>query len=111
MYENAVPVYEMKNKLSFYLHKAEIEGPVYISNRGKPAFILQTIEDYEEKVKLAPKEKTPFEVAAEMRKEIGLTDEEFGDFDLSDFIESIKESSFSESYRDKELFYDLNSEE
>lgn len=111
MYENAVPVFEMKNKLSFYLHKAETEGPVYISNRGKPAFILQTIEDYEEKVKSAPKEKTPFEVAAEMRKEIGLTDEEYGDFDLADFIESKKEDSSSESYRDRELLHDLNSEE
>lgn len=46
-----------------------------------------------------------------MRKEIGLTDEEYGDFDLADFIESKKEDSSSESYRDRELLHDLNSEE
>lgn len=106
MYENAVPVFEMKNKLSFYLHKAETQGPVYISNRGKPAFILQTIEDYEEKVKSAPKEKTPFEVAAEMRKELGIEDDD--NFDLYEFIESIKQDSAFESYRDRQLVYELN---
>lgn len=105
MYENAVPVFEMKNKLSFYLHKVD-EGPVFISNRGKAAYVIQTIEDYEKQIKDAPKEKTPYEVACEIRNEIGLKDDH--NFDLNDFIESIKQDSSSESYRTRQLIYDLN---
>ena len=106
MYENAVPVFEMKNKLSFYLHKAETEGPVYISNRGKPAFILQTIEDYEEKVKSAPKEKTPFEVAAEMRKKFGLTDEDF-DEDITDYFDSLRDHDYKGPSEAKNIFEEV----
>lgn len=103
MYENAVPVYEMKNKLSYYLHKAESEGPVYISNRGKPAFILQTIEDYEEKLKMAPKEKTPFEVAEEMRKKFGITEDDFED-DITDYFDSLRDHNYMGPEKSENIF-------
>ena len=106
MYENAVPVYEMKNKLSYFLHKAESEGPVYISNRGKPAFILQTIEDYEEQIKNAPKEKTLVEAAAELRKKYGIEDDDA--FDFSEHLEKIrKEEAYLVSEREQEYLKDL----
>lgn len=91
MYDNAIPVFEMKNKLSFYLHKAESSGPVFISNRGKTAFVLQTIEDYEQNIK---KEKTPFEAVAEIRKKYGLTDSDFSE-DLTDYFDNLKDHSYS----------------
>lgn len=88
MYENAVPVFEMKNKLSFFLHQAESEGPVFISNRGKPAFVLQTIEQYEEQLKSSTKEKTLFEAAAELRKKYGIEDSD--PFDFTEHLEKIR---------------------
>lgn len=94
MYENAVPVFEMKNKLSFFLRKAESEGPVFISNRGKPAFVLQTIGDYEKQKASAPKEKTIFEAAAELRKKYGIEDDDFSE-DLTDYFDSLRNHDYS----------------
>lgn len=88
MYENAVPVFEMKNKLSFFLHKAREEGPVFISNHGKPAFVLQTIEEYEEQNAKGKKEKNIWECIQESRKEYGL---EADDFDYTSYFEDIRE--------------------
>lgn len=88
MYGNAVPVFEMKNKLSFYLHKVEEEGPVFISNRGRPAFVLQTVEDYEKQTQTAPREKTIFEAMAELRQQYEITED---DFDFSAHLQNIRE--------------------
>lgn len=106
MYENAVPVYEMKNKLSFYLHKAQEEGPVFISNHGKPAFIIQTIQDYEEQNNSKPKEKSPFEVAAELRKKYGLTNEDFAE-DLTCFFDSLREKDTLDPRNTEKLFKEI----
>lgn len=102
MYENAVPIFEMKNKLSLFLRKAEAEGPVFISNRGKPAFVLQTIEDYEKQKASAPKEKTIFEAAAELRKKYGIEDDD--PFDFSEHLEKIREESNSVVSEREEMF-------
>lgn len=109
MYEDAVPVYEMKNKLSFYLHKAEEEGPVFISNRGKPAFVLQTIEDYEKQNNSGPKEKNPEEIAAELRKKHEIEDTK--NFDLNNLIESIKTDSATEDHRSRKLAYEFQNQD
>lgn len=101
MYENAVPVFEMKNKLSFFLHKAESEGPVFISNRGKPAFVLQTIEDYE---KTDRKEKSVIEILAELRKKHDLSDEDFADEDLTDYFDSLRDHSYKGPSNPEHLF-------
>lgn len=88
MYGNAVPVFEMKNKLSFFLHKVEEEGPVFISNRGRTAFVLQTVEDYEKQTQTAPKEKNIFEVMAELRQQYEITED---DFDFSAHLQKLRE--------------------
>lgn len=106
MYENAVPVFEMKNKLSYYLHKAESDGPVFISNRGKSEFVLMTIEDYEKLKNDAPKEKSPFEVTAELRNKYGILEDE--SFDFNAFIESIKTDSAVLDHRAREINYEFN---
>lgn len=88
MYGNAVPVFEMKNKLSFYLHKVEEEGPVFISNRGRPAFVLQTVEDYEKQMQTAPREKTIFEAMAELRQQYEITEDD--DRAIADVFEHLR---------------------
>ena len=106
MYENAVPVFEMKNKLSYFLHKVESEGPVFISKRGKPAFVLQTIEDFEKQSNTAPKEKTIFEAAAELRKKYGIEDDD--PFDFSEHLEKIrKEEAMIVSEREERYLKEL----
>lgn len=88
MYGNAVPVFEMKNKLSFFLHKVEEEGPVFISNRGRPAFVLQTVEDYEKQTQTAPKEKTIFEAMAALRQQYEITEDD--DLAVADVYEHLR---------------------
>lgn len=88
MYGNAVPVFEMKNKLSFFLHKVEEEGPVFISNRGRPAFVLQTVEDYERQTQNAPREKTIFEAAAELRQQYEITENDH--LEVADVLEHVR---------------------
>lgn len=103
MYENAVPVFEMKNKLSFYLHKAKEEGPVFISNHGKTAFVLQTIEEYEEQNEKRKEEKNIFEVAADLRKKYGLTDEVSLD-DITDYFNSLRDHNYYGPEESEHLF-------
>lgn len=42
----AVPVFEAKNKLPFYIHKAESEGPVFLSRRNKEVVVMLSITEY-----------------------------------------------------------------
>lgn len=90
MYENAVPVFEMKNKLSFYLHKTESEGPVFISSHGKASYVIQTIEDYEELNQTKPEEKSLFEKIQESRKNFGLEND---DFDYTEYFNNIRDKT------------------
>lgn len=90
MYDNAIPIFEVKNRLSYFLHKAKEEGPVFISNRGKPEFVLQTIEEYERQIQAKPKEKTLIERINEARKTFGLEND---DFDFSAYYDGIKEKN------------------
>lgn len=85
MFDKGVPVFEMKNKLSYFLRKAKEEGPVFISNRGKTEFVLQTIEEYEHSKR---KEKSLVERIQESRKNFGMEND---DFDFSAYYEKIRE--------------------
>lgn len=44
---NAVPIYEAKNKLPLYIHKAEEEGPVFLSRRNKDVAVILSMAEYE----------------------------------------------------------------
>lgn len=43
---DAIPIFEAKNKLPYFIHKAELEGPVYISRRNADVAVLLSIGDY-----------------------------------------------------------------
>lgn len=47
MSDLAVPIYEAKNRLPFFIHKAETEGPVFISRRNEVVAVIQSKEDYD----------------------------------------------------------------
>ena len=72
-----IPMFEAKNKLPLFMHKAETEGPVFISRRNKTVGVILSIDEYN-KLLLAKPKRTILEAAAEFRKKVddSLTDEE-----------------------------------
>ena len=72
-----IPMFEAKNKLPLFMHKAETEGPVFISRRNKTVGVILSIDEYN-KLLLAKPKRTILEAAAEFRKNVDdtLTDEE-----------------------------------
>ena len=84
---NAVPIFEAKNRLPFFIHKAETEGPVAISRRNKEVAFIISKEDYE--AMSVSKPKSIVETIREKLKMQGFFDDD--DFDFSAHLESIKE--------------------
>ena len=72
-----IPMFEAKNKLPLFVHKAETEGPVFISRRNKTVGVILSIDEYN-KLLLAKPKRTILEAAAEFRKKVDgtLTNEE-----------------------------------
>ena len=73
---NAVPIFEAKNKLPFFIHQAEESGPVFISRRNQSVAVLISMDDFK---RLSAKRKpTIVERAQALRKQFDatLTDEE-----------------------------------
>ena len=76
---NAIPIFEAKNRLPFFIHQAESSGPVFISRRNKDVAVLISIENYNSLIAKTQKRKpTILEKAAELRKHIDglISDEE-----------------------------------
>ena len=83
---NAVPIYEAKNKLPFFIHKAESEGPVPITRHNKEVAFIISKEDYESMV--LPKSKSVVDRIREQLVENGFFDD---GFDFSAHLEANKE--------------------
>lgn len=84
---NAIPVYEAKNRLSYYLHLSDEQGPIFITNHGKPAYVIQSLEDYQ-KVNKELIKKSYSERIQNSRADYGLEND---DFNYSKYYESIRE--------------------
>lgn len=54
----AIPVFEAKNKLPFYIHKAEAEGPVFLSRRNKEVAVVISVDDYNKLLNQASKNRS-----------------------------------------------------
>ena len=91
-----IPMFEAKNKLPLFVHKAETEGPVFISRRNKTVGVILSIDEYN-KLLLAKPKRTILEAAAEFRKNVDdtLTDEEI-DRIFNNRDESISGTSWEE---------------
>ena len=46
---DSIPIFEAKNKLPYFIHKAETEGPVFLSRRGKNVAVIISQAEYDEK--------------------------------------------------------------
>lgn len=47
---DSIPIFEAKNKLPFYVHMAETEGPVRLSRRNKEVAVIISASEYENMV-------------------------------------------------------------
>ncbi len=97
----AVPIYEAKNKLPFYIHQAEENGPVCISRHNEVVAYIISKDDFEKAI--APKEKSLFEKIQESRIEYGLEDD---DFDLTEYFDSVRERGYYGKSDSEHLFED-----
>lgn len=93
MYDKAIPIFEVKNRLSYFLHKAKAEGPVFISNRGKPEFVLQTLEEYEQQIQAKPKEKSLILAIAKLQKKHNIYATDFTE-DLTEFFDKLRDHNY-----------------
>ena len=83
---NAVPIYEAKNRLPYYIHQAEENAPVRISRHNEVVAYIVSKEDFENAI--APKKKSFVEAVAECRVAYGLEDD---DFDITEYFDSLRE--------------------
>ena len=97
----AVPIFEAKNKLPYFIHQAEENGPVRISRHNEVVAYIVSKEDFEKSV--APKEKSLVERIQESRIAYGLEDD---DFDLTEYYDSIRERGYYGKSDSENLFED-----
>lgn len=83
---NAVPIYEAKNRLPFFIHKAETEGPVAISRRNKEVAFIVSKETFESMS--APAQESVVDRIRKNLEKNGFFDD---GFDFSEYLDSIKE--------------------
>ena len=105
---NAVPVFQAKNKLPFYIHLAETEGPVPITRRNEVVAYIISKEDFEELKQSAPKEKSLVECLQERRREYGLEDD---DFDYTEYFDSLRDRNYFGRPDSEHIFDDFDYEE
>ena len=48
---DSIPIFEAKNRLPYFIHKAETEGPVFLSRRGKNVAVIISQNEFDEKIK------------------------------------------------------------
>ncbi len=101
---NAVPVYEAKNRLPFFIHLAEKEGPVPIMRRNEEVAYIISKEDYDDLKQSKPKEKSLLEELQESRREYGLEDD---DFDYTEYFDSLRDRNYFGRPESEHIFDDF----
>ncbi|MBO4507744.1 MAG: type II toxin-antitoxin system prevent-host-death family antitoxin [Spirochaetaceae bacterium] len=101
---NAVPVFEAKNKLPFFIHLAETDGPVPISRHNQEVAYIVSKADYEEMMIASKPQKSIVEKMQERRKKYGLEDD---DFDYTEYFDSLRERAYFGRSGSEHIFDDV----
>ncbi|MBO4706360.1 MAG: type II toxin-antitoxin system prevent-host-death family antitoxin [Spirochaetaceae bacterium] len=101
---NAVPVFEAKNKLPFFIHLAETDGPVPISRHNQEVAYIVSKADYEEMMIASKPQKSIVEKMQERRKKYGLEDD---DFDYTEYFDSLRERAYFGRSDSEHIFDDV----
>ena len=102
---SAIPVFEAKNKLPFFIHLAETDGPVPISRHNQEVAYIISKADYEEILKSRKSEKSVVQRIHDSRAEFGLTDDD--DFDYTAYFDSLRDRNYFGRPNSEHIFDDV----
>lgn len=102
---NPVPVFEVKNKLPYFIHKAEDEGPVPITRNGKEVAYIISKSDLDEMKAEQPKKKSLVERLRDNWKKAGLDND---DFDFTAYLNSLRDHNYYGPAESEHLFDDFD---
>ena len=105
---NAIPVFEAKNRLPFFIHQAETEGPVPITRHNQEVAYIISKTDYEKMKAAASPRKSLVERIHDSRKEFGLTDDD--DFDYTEYFDSLRDRNYFGRPGSEHIFDDIDVE-
>ena len=105
---NAVPVFEAKNKLPFFIHMAETNGPVPITRHDQEVAYIISKADYDEMIKSPKKEKSLVQKLRENREKYGLEDD---DFDYTEYFDSLRDRNYFGRPSAEHIFDDVEEDE
>lgn len=105
---DSIPIFEAKNKLPFFVHKAETEGPVHLSRRNKEVAVIISASEYEDMVlqlKNLKKGKTFIERVSVFRKrnEAFYEDDNF-DFQIQEIFSSLRPSDANGFHQEENIW-------
>lgn len=97
---NAIPIYDAKNRLPYFIHKAETSGPVLISRHNQNVALIISVSEYESLVKKA-NENSFIERARKFRERNKgfFTNEE-----IDSIFDSAKDKSINGTSHENEVF-------
>ena len=101
---NAVPVFEAKNKLPFFIHLAETDGPVPISRHNQEVAYIVSKADYEEMMIASKPKKNIVEKMQERRKKYNLEDD---DFDYTYYFDNLRDRAYYGHSGSEHIFDDV----
>ena len=101
---SAIPVFEAKNKLPFFIHLAETDGPVPISRHNQEVAYIISKADYEEILKSRKSEKSVVQKLRENREKYGLEDD---DFDYTAYFDSLRDRNYFGRPDSEHIFDDV----
>lgn len=100
----AIPIYEAKNKLTFYIHQAEKEGPVKLSRHNKDVAVIVSNDDYGKLLALAnstAKRKSFLERAQDFRERNA---DFYSDSEIDGIFGNLKDNSGEAFINENSLF-------
>ena len=90
---NPIPVFEAKNKLPYFLHLAEIDGPIPIMRHNKVVAYIISKNDYDTIRKENKPQKSLVQKLQDNRQKYGL---ETDDFHYAEYFENFRPSNNAE---------------
>lgn len=89
---NAIPVFEAKNKLPFFIHLAETEGPVPITRHNQKVAYIISKSDYDKMNAASKPQKSLAQRIHDSRTGYSLTDDD--DFDCTEYFDSLRDRNY-----------------
>lgn len=104
---DAIPIFEAKNKLPFFVHKAESEGPVVLSRRNEDVAVILSMNDYNSLLKQAKDSRKNMTFLERVQDFKERNKDLYSDGEMDAFLDAIGNRNRDDtSYRDSEHIWD-----